>query len=132
MRGGAVGRAGERERIASPGLSPTAIAMIDTAHSGRLSITRCPHVALTLDYISCAMVAGSLTDGRRPGVQIGVGSGVACRKRVTVTRLQRPDLRPHPRGYPAEAPSLAKQGPADNAGHEKHEQGAKHYAGYDN
>jgi hypothetical protein len=41
-------RAIERaEKSASPGLSPTAIAMIVTAQSGRLSIVRCAPVAMT-------------------------------------------------------------------------------------
>jgi hypothetical protein len=34
------------ERSASPGLSPTATAMIDTAQCGRMSMARRPHVAL--------------------------------------------------------------------------------------
>jgi hypothetical protein len=38
---------GRAIRSANPGLSPTAIAMIVTAQSGRLSMARCPHVTLT-------------------------------------------------------------------------------------
>jgi len=61
------------ERIASPGLSPTAIAMIETAHSGRLSNGAMSPSCTNLGRGFHAMVTGSLTDAQRPPVHIRRG-----------------------------------------------------------
>src|SRR6516225_8721620 len=47
--------------------------MIVKAHSGRLPMTQCPHLALTLDDISRPMVTGSLTTAGVPALRSEVG-----------------------------------------------------------
>jgi hypothetical protein len=56
---------GRAIKIANPGLSPTAIAMIVTAQFGRVSIVRCPRHTDT-SHLSHDLVTGSLTDANWP------------------------------------------------------------------
>jgi hypothetical protein len=72
-------RAIERaERSASPGLSPTAIAMIDAAQSGRLSMARCPDHT-DRSHLSHDLVTGLLTGGRHCGLKSEAALGGVCR-----------------------------------------------------